>query len=228
MFVRGNLMQYLQAVDEGALFWFENHSAPWLTALMKGFAYLGDRDVMLGLIFAVGVGYFLWKMPRTAAIVLLGALLAYLLSRGVKTIVHRPRPEVVWRRVPLPEEWSFPSGHALNSMADFGAIALTLSRRLRRRAVRRLVLATGFTLPICIGLCRPYLGVHYPSDVIGGWTAGLACALLIYWADLRWGERRGVVVPAMPAEQTSALHSHKSDPESVVAGGDVAEFTTPT
>jgi undecaprenyl-diphosphatase len=186
-------MDYLQAADEGTLFWFENHAPPWLTVLMKGFTFLGEREMALALIFAAGLGYFLWKMPRTAAIVLLTALLAHLLTRSVKVLVNRPRPEVAWQRVALPADKSFPSGHALNAMAVFGTIALTFSRRLRRRVGRSVVLGVGFVMPLLIGISRPYLGVHYPSDVIGGWTAGLACAMLALWADVRWGDRRRVV-----------------------------------
>jgi len=186
-------MDYLQAADEETLAWFENHAPSWLTVFMKGITLLGERELALAIIFVAGLAYFLWKMPRTATIVLLTALLAHLMVRSVKALVGRPRPEVAWRRIDLPGDKSFPSGHALNAMAVYGTIVLTLSRRLRGRAVRGAVLGVGFALAILIGLSRPYLGVHYPSDVIGGWTAGLACALLALWADVRWGDRRGVV-----------------------------------
>jgi undecaprenyl-diphosphatase len=188
-------MDYLQAADEGTLFWFENHHTPWLNKVMQSLTDLGEGDTLLTLILVVGIGYFVWKLPRTAAIVLIMALLAYALTTNIKRIVSRPRPEVAWALIPVPGNMSFPSGHALNTMAIFGAIALTLSRRLHQRSLRWLVLAMGFLLPLLIGISRVYLGVHYPSDVIGGWTAGLACAFLAYWADVRWGERRGVVLP---------------------------------
>jgi len=178
-------MEILQAADEGALFWFENHHARWLTPIMKGLTFLGERDFLLALVLGTAIGYILWKMPRTAAFVLMTALLASFLSRNVKQLVDKPRPDVAWKLIALPGDKSFPSGHALNAMADFSVIALTLSHRLKRRALRRFVIGLGFGLPLLIGLSRPYLGVHYPSDVIGGWTAGLACALLAYWADLR-------------------------------------------
>jgi undecaprenyl-diphosphatase len=181
-------MELLQAADEGMLFWFENHHAPWLTTIMKGMTFIGEPNMMVTLTLATAIGCFLGKMPRTAGIVLLTALLAFVLGDTVKRLVDRPRPDVAWRLTALPKDKSFPSGHALNSMADFGMIALISSRRLQRRALRRFVIGLGLGLPLLIGFSRPYLGVHYPSDMIGGWTAGLACALLAYWADLRWGE----------------------------------------
>ncbi len=190
-------MELLQGADEGALFWFENHHAPWLTTLMKGVTFLGERDVLLSLILAAAIGFFLAKMPRTAAIVVMTALLAYLLAHNVKPLVGKARPDVAWRLIPLPQDKSFPSGHALNSMADFGMIALITSHRLKRRSSRWLVLGLGFSLPLLIGFSRPYLGVHYPSDVLGGWTAGVACALLAYWAVLCWGEE--LSCPTTPA-----------------------------
>ena len=181
-------MEFLQGADEGALYWFENHHAPWLTVVMKGVTFLGEREVVLPLVLVAVIGYFLWKMPRTAAIVMTTALLAYLLAYNIKRLVGRPRPDVAWRLIDLPKDKSFPSSHALNTMADFGAIALILSRRFKRRALRRLVIGLGLGLPLLIGISRVYLGVHYPSDLIGGWTAGLAFALLASGADLRWGE----------------------------------------
>jgi undecaprenyl-diphosphatase len=183
-------MEILQGTDEGALYWFENHHAPWLTPLMKAMTLLGEPKMILALTLGTAFVFFLGKKPRTATIVLLTALLAFLLGDTVKRWVDRPRPDVAWKMIRLPKDKSFPSGHALNSMADFGTVALIVARRVTRRALRRLVIGLGSSLPLLIGLSRPYLGVHYPSDVIGGWTAGLACALLAYWGDLRWGENR--------------------------------------
>jgi undecaprenyl-diphosphatase len=221
-------MDYLQAADEGTLFWFENHHTPWLTALMKAMTFVGERDMMLTLILGSAIIYFLLKMPRTAAIVLMTALLAYLLANNVKRLVQRPRPEVAWRLITVPEDKSFPSGHALNSMADFATVALITSRRLRRHSLRWLVMGLGLGLPLLIGISRPYLGVHYPSDVIGGWTAGLACAFLALWADVRWGEHRSVVVPAPITTTAQLSQSPEANSEGVIAGGEVAGFTEPT
>lgn len=189
-------MEFVQATDEGALFWFENHHMPWLDEVMKFISFLGNSGTMLTVMLVAILGFGLWRGPRTASILLATALLAMSLSEGVKWMTQRPRPEVAWRRIELPKKPSFPSGHSLNAMADYATIALLASRGLRRRGVRYLVIAAGLLLPVLIGASRPYLGVHYPTDVLGGWTAGLACALLGYWAELRWGDRAEAETPA--------------------------------
>ncbi len=179
-------MELVQAVDEGTLYWFENHHRPWLNAAMTTVTNLGDRNALFPVMTAAVIGFLLARRPRSAAIVIVFALSAWGFSEAVKVLVHRPRPDVVWRLIGLPTNRSFPSGHSLNSMTDYGMIALLASRGLRRRGVRYLVVALGLGLAVLIGVSRSYLGVHYPTDVLGGWTAGLAFALLAYWLDVRW------------------------------------------
>jgi undecaprenyl-diphosphatase len=214
-------MEFIQATDEGALFWFENHHAPWLDEVMRFFTFLGNSSTMFVVVPVAMLGFWLWKRPRSAGILLATALLAMSLSEAVKWTIQRPRPEVAWRRTDLPKQPSFPSGHALNSMADYAAIGLLASLGLRRRGVRYLVIAAGLILPVLIGASRPYLGVHYPTDVLGGWTAGLACALLGYWAELRWGDRAKAEAPA----KSSIVPSMPS--ESVIPARDVTGFQKP-
>jgi undecaprenyl-diphosphatase len=220
-------MEILQGADEGALYWFENHHTGWLTPIMKAMTYLGEPNMILALTIGTAIVYVVAKKPRTAAIVLLTALLAYLLGDTVKRLVDRPRPDVAWRLVPLPKDKSFPSGHSLNSMADFGAVALITSRRLKQRALRRLMISLGFGLPLLIGLSRPYLGVHYPSDVIGGWTAGLACALLGYWADLRWVQRPVILIAETMPPAAGDFRSPPADSDRTMSRGEATEWKPP-
>jgi membrane-associated phospholipid phosphatase len=92
-------------------------------------------------------------------------------------------------------------------MAILGGLALTLSRTLPWRGARWLVIALGLGLPLLVGISRPYLGVHYPSDVLAGWTVGLTCALLTFWADRRWGDPP---TTALPTPETPAPRRPRS------------------
>lgn len=183
-------MEQIQAADRSTLSWFGSQHTSTGDTLMKYGTHLGDASVMIAVAVLLSLGlYFLTGKRRTAVILLLASLLAVGFTWSTKYLFDRPRPDVSWRLVPRPHTPSFPSGHSLNSMAIYGAFALLAARHLRRRAAGILVLMVGFALPLLVGTTRPYLGVHYPSDVLAGWTFGLAFALLALWADRRWGDR---------------------------------------
>jgi undecaprenyl-diphosphatase len=170
-------MEALQAYDLGMLYAFERLRRPWLNPVVVRLTHLGDYAVMIGVVVAVAGMFLLLRRPRLGSILILVALLALGVERGAKLVVQRPRPDVAWRLIPLPNEPSFPSGHALCSMAIYGCIGMLAAEVVRGRW-RRVVIVAGFGMGVLIGFTRPYLGVHYPLDVLGGWTAGLACALL--------------------------------------------------
>jgi undecaprenyl-diphosphatase len=182
------VLESLHAIDQGVLFRFETLQRPWLSPVMLGADSLGQRTPMLVLALLLVLAFVAARQKRAALILAGISLLSWTLLEGVKRYVDRPRPDLAWRTISLPPSSSFPSGHALTSLAIFLGAALLAARRLRRWVGVLLVLlalATSFLL----GVSRMYLGVHYPLDVIGGWTAGLACALLALWADGRWGWR---------------------------------------
>jgi membrane-associated phospholipid phosphatase len=198
-------MDSLQAYDEGTLFWFETHHLPWLTPVMKLLTIVGNWYIVLVVAVLIAAGFFRWRRPRTAVCFMSMALLALLLCEGVKHFVSRPRPDVRWRLIARPHSWSFPSGHSFNSMAIYGGAAMLAARGLRRRSRQIPLVAAGLVLPVAIGISRPYLGVHYPIDVIGGLSGGLGCALLGLWADQRWGYRPQGLSPGLAALPPHAL-----------------------
>ena len=84
---------------------------------------------------------------------------------------------------------SFPSGHSMGSFVVYFTLAAVLARMVERRREKLFFLGLAAMLSFLIGLSRIYLGVHYPSDVLGGWAAGTVWAGL--WAmTLWWLERR--------------------------------------
>jgi undecaprenyl-diphosphatase len=170
-------MEALQAYDLGILYAIGSLHRPWLDGVMMTLSHLGGLPAILGAAVLAVAAFLLLRRPRFAGVIVLVTFLALALEHSAKDIVERERPNVNWRLVDLPTESSFPSGHALRAMAVYGCIGLLAARLLARRW-RWLPVAAGFGLGVVIGFTRVYLGVHYPLDILGGWIAGLACALL--------------------------------------------------
>jgi len=154
---------------------------PALTGAVKFMTAAGNIPVVVPLT-ALMLVYFFHRKRYDLALVL--AALAgggHLLTEGVKAIVTRTRPEDYWAvREP---GYSFPSGHMLIGLCFYfgGAYILTLVPENRER-LRRLPLL-GLSFAVLLGLTRLYLGVHYPSDIVGGAALGacwMASVALLY------------------------------------------------
>ncbi|RXF72136.1 phosphatase PAP2 family protein [Hansschlegelia zhihuaiae] len=115
-----------------------------------------------------------------ACSILGGAVLTKLLKMGFA----RPRPDLVDHLVNV-QSLSFPSGHAMASAVVYLTLGALVARVERRRAVRGYIFAVAGFLTLLIGASRVYLGVHYPTDVLAGWTIGAAWALAC-WLVARW------------------------------------------
>jgi undecaprenyl-diphosphatase len=145
---------------------------PWLADLLKAVSWLG-KPLWLGIAIALGAAYAYWHgRQRLALYLVVTAIGGGLLDSAVKILVDRPRPEI---EDPLVHAFgkSFPSGHAMSSTVTYGALLLVFLPVLSRP--RRVIafVATGILL-LLIGASRLLLGVHFISDVLGGWVLGLA------------------------------------------------------
>jgi undecaprenyl-diphosphatase len=169
----------MEPIDLGALFFFRQQLArPWLDELMKVLTHAGDTVTLVTVAVLATVLFLLAKRPRLAMVIALSSILGFTVESTVKQIVERPRPEPANAAVERPTSFSFPSGHATNSMAIYGSIGVAAAGLVRRQ--RRLILLVAFLLPLVIGFTRMYLGVHYLFDVVAGWTAGLACVCFAF------------------------------------------------
>jgi len=126
-----------------------------------------------GLGAAVWLG---WRGQRWLAAVLGATVFGErLVVDGMKLLIDRTRPTFDLHPVATHSS-SFPSGHAGNSMAVLLAIALIAVPRAQRLSA----VVTAVVASLIIGSTRPYLGVHWPSDVIGGWSLGAAIAIIAW------------------------------------------------
>lgn len=170
-----------QALDERAMLGFRgmvSQLPPAATDVARGFTWMGNG--LPRSLIAAGFILFLMirKLQRAASYVLYAtAGIAALNAWVLKAIVARPRPDIVPRLIEVDQSWSLPSGHAANSAAVYGAIALVATVIWWRKSQRRTIWAAAGLLVFGIGLSRVWLGVHWPSDVIAGWLVGAGWAL---------------------------------------------------
>src|SRR5207245_2521008 len=115
------------------------------------------------------------------------------LSAGLKWWFGRKRPEIVPHLVNVGSA-SFPSGHSMLALVTYLTLGALLARFVARRRSRTYCVAVSLLLALLVGLSRVYLGVHYPTDVLAGWSAGLAWALPC-WLVARYLQYRGKVKP---------------------------------
>lgn len=126
-----------------------------------------------------------------------GAILAYLLKEGI----GRPRPDVEQlTAVLLP---SFPSGHTMLSAIVYPTLGTLLARVVSRKRLKIYFMLVALGLSGLIGISRVYLGVHYPTDVLAGWAAGLAWAALC-WTVTKYLQQRGAVEGAEEEDSAPA------------------------
>lgn len=149
---------------------------------------LGGRSV-LTLIVALTLGLLaIRRLWLTAGLVLAATLIGSLLSGWAKLLFGRPRPELVDHLVEV-GGLSFPSGHATNSAIIYLTLALLVSQIVPGRRTRAYVIAVAVLLTGIVGISRVYLGVHWPSDVLAGWSIG-TCWALGWWFAGAWLRRR--------------------------------------
>jgi undecaprenyl-diphosphatase len=170
----------------------------WLEELMRDFTALGGFGALTFLTAATVGGLALAKKGRTA-LTTLGAIVGGLaLGLVLKALFDRARPDLVPHGSYVSTS-SFPSGHSMLSAVTYLTLGAVLARVQTTRLLKIYVITLAALLTFLIGASRVYLGVHWPSDVLAGWSAGVVWSLSV-WLVTRRFQREGTIEPEPPQE----------------------------
>ncbi len=191
----------VSSFDREISFWMYHHRTQHLTQAATVLAHLGSPPVMAGLgAVSALVGVF-WRRVRGAAWTMPIAIVgAGVIIQGVKLVIKRPRPSFF---TPLLHEsgFSFPSGHSLIAIVVYGLLGYFVLHLFKNFAVRLAVRILTVLVVVAIGVSRVYVGVHYPTDVLAGWTAGvpwlISCLALHEVLARRWPSAGEPVLSAL-------------------------------
>jgi membrane-associated phospholipid phosphatase len=172
--------------------WFHAHATAAGLRVFNIVTMLGTVGV--GVVI-VAAAVWLWRRDER---LLLWSWLAvnaggWLIQLVLKSTVHRARPQYAARYL-FGHSYSFPSGHAMQSMVCYPALAILVATLLGWHGARRAWLyVAALAIAVLVAFSRVYLGVHYPSDVLGGLAAGLAwliaCRMIVRYLRNRNGDR---------------------------------------
>lgn len=160
----------------------------WLPEAVRDVTALGSASVLIFITAAVIIYLLITRRGAAALFVFLSVAGGQLLSSLLKLGIDRPRPDIVPHLTEV-QTLSFPSGHAMLSAVTYLTLGALAARVAPSRTVKIYLLGLGLLATFLVGASRVYLGVHWPSDVLAGWCAGAAWAMLC-WLVAQWFLRR--------------------------------------
>ena len=168
--------------DITILEWLRSWQHPAIRAYLQAVSVIGKSVILVGLAGVTATWLFAQKR-RLEGATAIGMLLLLLVTPILQLSVGRSRPSAgVVGADAHAEGWSFPSGHAYQSLVLFGFLVFLACVMIECRRLRRFVQLLMFDLILSIGVSRVYLGAHWPSDVLGAYLLGGAfLAYLIRW-----------------------------------------------
>ncbi|MGB8691348.1 MAG: phosphatase PAP2 family protein [Microcoleus sp.] len=158
------------AFDTSILLDLRKLHTPLLDRVMLGFTFLGEPNLLLVICLSLVIILWVRKHRSSATTIAIAGAGGIGLNILLKQLFARARPQL-WERTVDVRFYSFPSGHAMMSMVIYGLLSYFLASRFPRWRVG--IFSLTLVLIAAIGFSRLYLGVHWPTDIIAGYTAGL-------------------------------------------------------
>lgn len=150
-----------------------------ITRLFKGITTMGNTATLAVIILLFGCWLAIKKDWSAIALFFFNtAIIGGCLNLTLKHLFNRPRPSLT--HLVYAAHSSFPSGHSMGSMLTYGTLLLLLPLFIRQKLACRLIQLTLACLVVLIGISRVYVGVHYPSDVLAGFSLGLSGLFATY------------------------------------------------
>ena len=173
----------LRRLDRSLLGFAAAHRHPWLTIAVRAGTHAGSLALLVPVVLLAGLAWGRRRRTWSPLLLALSTLAgAQVLIEVLKRLVGRPRPGTALALVDS-HGFAFPSGHALAAAAVWGLVAVLCGRWARRGAARAAAVTAAGVLALVAGGSRVYLGVHWPTDVLGGWALGAAWGAVVVTAS---------------------------------------------
>ncbi|MEO7191826.1 MAG: phosphatase PAP2 family protein [Vicinamibacterales bacterium] len=163
----------------------------WIEPALLDLTAIGSTTVLGLVVFAVSGFLALQQRYRTALFILLTAVSGEAANWIIKGLFARPRPTIVPHLQAVVSS-SFPSGHAMESALIYLTLGAMLMRTTNGRVTKIYCMSLAVLLTLLVGISRVYLGVHYPTDVVGGWMFGFLWASVWWVIERRFEQSTGV------------------------------------
>ncbi|MFI1991045.1 bifunctional DedA family/phosphatase PAP2 family protein [Actinoplanes sp. NPDC020271] len=196
----------LATVDSPVAAWLVDHRTAWLTTVMRGITAAGTARVTVPLLIFAGL-LMVRHAHRLSTAVMLIVVPAgtSVLVTGIKLLTTRTRPDIADLLTAAPG-YAFPSGHSAHAAAVYGLLAYLAATRLRRWSHRVAVWTVAVLVTMLVGFSRLYLGAHWLTDVLGGYTLAATWTALVVTAVTT--VRRGRAGAAATTGQATEVINH--------------------
>lgn len=181
--------QKIVSFDSAVISFIQGFESPLLTDIMKFFTFIGST-VSVAVLAVIALFFLYIVLGHRSELILLTAsvLGSNLLFITLKLFFQRARPDF-YRLIEV-SGYSFPSGHATNACTLYGILAFLLWRHIPTQLGRTVLIISSIIMIFTIGTSRIYLGVHYPSDIIGGYCVSIFWLTTLIWFYQQYKEKQ--------------------------------------